>query len=64
MKALLEVVQLGGKNLEIAVMSRGKPMRMLALVIPTSDFDKNGSHFARNHSKLDKMAAIWNDTTI
>merc|ERR1712018_336024 len=28
-KALLEVVQLGGKNLEIAVMSRGQPMRMM-----------------------------------
>merc|ERR1712129_64608 len=30
-KALLEVVQLGGKNLEIAVMSRGRPMRMMNL---------------------------------
>lgn len=30
-KALLEVVQLGGKNLEIAVMSRGQPMRMMNL---------------------------------
>jgi len=30
-KALLEVVQLGGKNLEIAVMSRGQPMRMMVL---------------------------------
>lgn len=28
-KALLEVVQLGGKNLEIAVMSRGQPMRIM-----------------------------------
>ncbi len=28
-KALLEVVQLGGKNLEIAVMKRGEPMRMM-----------------------------------
>jgi hypothetical protein len=37
-KALLEVVQLGGKNLEIAVMSRGKPMKMLALV---RHFDMN-----------------------
>merc|ERR1712004_194833 len=30
-KALLEVVQLGGKNLEIAVMSKGKAMRMMNL---------------------------------
>merc|ERR1711988_14374 len=30
-KALLEVVQLGGKNLEIAVMARGQPMRMMNL---------------------------------
>ena len=30
-KALLEVVQLGGKNLEIAVMSKGQPMRMMVL---------------------------------
>merc|ERR1712226_1504735 len=30
-KALLEVVQLGGKNLEIAVMPRGQPMRMMNL---------------------------------
>ena len=30
-KALLEVVQLGGKNLEIAVMAKGQPMRMMNL---------------------------------
>merc|ERR1711977_11048 len=30
-KALLEVVQLGGKNLEIAVMSKGQAMRMMNL---------------------------------
>jgi 20S proteasome subunit alpha 4 len=30
-KALLEVVQLGGKNLEIAVMARGQVMRMMNL---------------------------------
>lgn len=30
-KALLEVVQLGGKNLEIAVMAKNQPMRMMNL---------------------------------
>merc|ERR1712032_1293702 len=30
-KALLEVVQSGGKNLEICVMSEGQKMRMMAL---------------------------------
>lgn len=30
-KALLEVVQQGGKNLEVAVMRKGKPMEMLKL---------------------------------
>lgn len=30
-KALLEVVQSGGKNLEICVMNQGQPMRMLVL---------------------------------
>jgi len=30
-KALLEVVQSGGKNLEIAIMHRGKPLKMLSV---------------------------------
>merc|ERR1712080_235940 len=30
-KALLEVVQSGGKNLEICVMNQGQPMKMMSL---------------------------------
>ena len=36
-KALLEVVQSGRKNLEIAVMKRGEPMRVSTFVYLTTD---------------------------
>ena len=35
-KSLLEVVQTGAKNIEIAIMEPGKPLRML----PTDDIEK------------------------
>lgn len=50
-KALLEVVQLGGKNLEVAVMKRGEAMRMM----PVEEIEK---YVAEIEEEKEKEAAL------